>query len=141
MITMVAVARPQVLSGDYNAREAYDAVPQLHARGEGCIQNINKRARETKAKSAAAKEKPTKKKPAKAKANKRILPKGKRLRSDQVDALAVEKEAKRRKKSDAHKAATNELASLMEKGGGRTPNGAQHEIAERMSEAHGLSPD
>ena len=38
-------------------------VPQLHARGEGCIQNINKRARETKAKSAAAKEKPTKKKP------------------------------------------------------------------------------
>ena len=37
---MVAVARPQVLSGDYNAREAYDAVPQLHARGEGFIQNI-----------------------------------------------------------------------------------------------------
>jgi len=30
-----------------------------------------------------------------------------------VDALAVEKEAKRRKKSDAHKAASNELASLM----------------------------
>ena len=30
-----------------------------------------------------------------------------------MDALAVEKEAKRRKKSDAHKAASNELASLM----------------------------
>jgi hypothetical protein len=52
MITMVAVARPQVLSGDYNAREAYDAVPQLHARGEGFIQNIRTRARKAKAKSA-----------------------------------------------------------------------------------------
>ena len=36
----------QVVSGGMKPNEAYDAVPQLKQRGEGCIQNIRKRARQ-----------------------------------------------------------------------------------------------
>jgi hypothetical protein len=83
---------PQVLTGEYSPKEAYDAVTQLHERGEACVQNIRKRARE--ATSAAAKKK-TNERPAKAKKKKaRLLPKGTRLRSDQVDALAMVKEGR-----------------------------------------------
>ena len=134
----------QVVSSGFSAKEAYDAVPQLHARGESVIQNIRKRAREQRAKNEAVAA-PVKKAPAKKAANKelkkpaaRLLPKGKRLRSDQVDAIAAEKLAKRQKRSAAHKEATAELAALQKDG--RSPNGAKKEIAERANKKHGLSP-
>ena len=123
------------------AREAYDQVTALHARGEGCIQNINKRGKlelkkleeelppSTQKKQSKPKPKPKKKS---------LLPKGKRLRPDQVDAIMVEKIATRQNRSSAHKKATNELAKLRE-GGGRAGKGAKHEIVSRINEEFGLA--
>lgn len=97
-------------------KEAYEAVPQLHQRGENCIQNIRKRAREKREQLDEAAAAPAKKKakPKKVVKPKRLLPKGKRLRPDKVDAIAAEKVAKRQRRSAAHKAATNKLAEAIE---------------------------
>ena len=40
----------QCLSSDYSAREAYEMVPQLHARGDRVLQRIRKHVRETREK-------------------------------------------------------------------------------------------
>ena len=48
------LTRAQVVSSGYTPREAYEAVPQLHAGGEGHVQNIRKRARELAAAIEAA---------------------------------------------------------------------------------------
>ena len=40
----------QCLSSDYSAREAYEMVPQLHARGDRVLQSIRKHVRETREK-------------------------------------------------------------------------------------------
>ena len=103
----------QVVSGSHSPAEAYEAVPQLHERGKSVVQNIRKRAREARAKQEAAPapapaaEKQVK--PVKRKAKVALLPQGKRLRSDQVEALAAVKIAKRQRRAQAHKQATVEL--------------------------------
>ena len=112
---------PQVIQG-YSAREAYDSVPQLHDRGAKVLQNIRKQARklaaenEAKDEAVAAVALRTR---ATAKPKAKPMPMPKRLRSDQVDAIAIEKAAKRAKRSAAHKQATNEAAKARE--GGRAP--------------------
>jgi len=98
-------------------RAAYDAVKAEHrswGAGEAAIQNIRKRAREGReAEAAAEKPKPKPKPKQKPKAKKKAyLPKGKRLRTDQVDAIAADKEATRRNRSEAHKKATAALVKL-----------------------------
>ena len=126
------------------ARAAYDQVPALHARGESCIQNINKRGKQAlknleEELPPSTQKKQPKPKPKKLKPKKKsLLPKGKRLRPDQVDALMVEKIAKRQNRSDAHKKATSELAKLRE-GGEKAAKGARAEIVSRINEEFGLT--
>ena len=123
-----------------DAREAYDAVPALQGRGQKCLQNLRKRARAERAKQETAAPttpaaKPSARKPAAKPARRSrrsLLPKGKRLRSDQVDALAVASVDKRAKRTAAHKEASAALAAAREEAGGRTPNGKAQEIVERV---------
>lgn len=129
-----------VVDSGYTPREAYEAVPQLQERGETVLQNLRKQVRTARAKLDAPPavkktiaKKQKKKKPA-------ILPKGKRLRSDQVDAIAAEKAAKRQRRSAAHKEATSELVKAKERGGGRAAPGAKQQIVERVNDKFNLSP-
>jgi hypothetical protein len=137
-------ARSQVVKGLCTPPEAYEAVPQLATRGKKCIQGIRKRAKHQSQLNEAATithpKKPRKATPKpKAKAKKALLPKGKRLRPDQVDAIAIEQTARRTKRSEAHKRATLELEEAREDAG-RTPNGKTKEIVERLNEEYELSP-
>jgi uncharacterized protein with GYD domain len=97
-----------------SAQEAYEAVPQLADRGEKVLQNLRKRAREARAllEARAAPPKPAKPRAKKQKKPLAVLPKGKRLRTDQVDAISAQKVQKRQRRSDAHKEATSELAQV-----------------------------
>ena len=92
-------------------------MPQLHAGGEVHVQKIRKRARELAAAIEAAAPPPEKSPknptPKKKKAPASGLPKGKRLRSDQVDSIAADKDAKRQKRLAAHKQATLLLTYLL----------------------------
>jgi hypothetical protein len=133
----------QMVNSNLTSEEAYEAVPELHARGRTVLQNLRKRARLQRGLNEAADPaQPAAKpaaKPPKPKANpKPLLPKGKRLRSDQVDAVAAENVARRNVRSQAHKEATSELAQARE--GGRTSNGKLKEIVDRVNEQHNLSP-
>jgi hypothetical protein len=139
----------QVLAGTHTAREARDAVPELVAAGAGSMENqlrtIRRRVQKetdpplelsTPAAKPAAK-------PA-ANAKKRStsgLPSGKRRRTDQVDAMAVAEHTRRRKKVEAHKEASSELAAAQAAGTSRAPLSTPHAIAERVSDKHELSPD
>eukprot|EP00966_Prymnesium_polylepis_P008587 198325-Prymnesium_polylepis.2 len=132
----------QMVNAGLTAAEAYDAVPELHAHGKKVLQNLRKRAKAQRgldepAGSAGAKPAAKPPKP-KAKPRHALLPKGKRLRSDQVDAIEVHKAERRLRRSAAHKQATRELEEL-KAGGGRTPNGKLVEIADRANEEHNLS--
>ena len=129
-----------VVDSGYTPREAYEAVPQLQERGETVLQHLRKQVRTARAKLDAPPavkktiaKKQKKKKPA-------ILPKGKRLRSDQVDAIAAEKAVKRQRRSAAHKEATSELVKAKERGGGRAAPGAKQQIVERVNDKFNLSP-
>ena len=124
-----------MVTAGHSPREAYEAVPQLQARGEAVLQNIRKQARKLQAEDQAEGEaqavvaprgarRPTKKMES-------ILPKGKRLRSDQVDAIALQRAAKRAKRSAAHKQATTEAAKA--RNSGRMPNGKLAEIVNRVN--------
>jgi hypothetical protein len=86
-----------------SAQEAYEAVPQLADRGEKVLQNLRKRAREARALlvATAAPPKPAKPRAKKQKKPPAVLPKGKRLRTDQVDAISAQKVEKRQRRSDA----------------------------------------
>jgi hypothetical protein len=86
-----------------SAQEAYEAVPQLADRGEKVLQNLRKRAREARAllEATAAPPKPAKPRAKKQKKPPAVLPKGKRLRTDQVDAISAQKVEKRQRRSDA----------------------------------------
>ena len=86
-----------------SAKEAYEAVPQLADRGEKVLQNLRKRAREARAllEATAAPPKPAKPRAKKQKKPPAVLPKGKRLRTDQVDAISAQKVEKRQRRSDA----------------------------------------
>ena len=123
-----------------SAQEAYEAVPQLADRGEKVLQNLRKRAREARAllEATAAPPKPAKPRAKKQKKPPAVLPKGKRLRTDQVDAISAQKVQKRQRRSDAHKEATSELAKVQESG--RAPNGAKQLIVDRVNQKYDLSP-
>jgi hypothetical protein len=86
-----------------SVQEAYEAVPQLADRGEKVLQNLRKRAREALAllEATAAPPKPAKPRAKKQKKPTAVLPKGKRLRTDQVDAISAQKVEKRQRRSDA----------------------------------------
>ena len=134
----------QCIATDCTPRAAYEAVKAAHRNwgaGEAAIQNIRRRARLGREAEAAAEEpKPKKPKPKPKPPKKKtsILPKGKRLRPDQVDAISAERVAKRQKRSAAHKQATTELAAAQ--AGGRSPNGKREEIVARINKEHELSP-
>ena len=133
----------QCIATDCTPREAYEAVKAAHrswGAGEAAIQNIRKRAREGReAEAAAEKPKPKPKPKIKKKIKKKAyLPKGKRLRTDQVDAIAADKEATRRNRSEAHKKATAALVKLRTDSG-RAPNGALDEIVTKINDEYGLT--
>ena len=132
-----------VVDSGYTPREAYEAVPQLQERGETVLQNLRKHVRTERAKldapPAAKKQIAKKQKQQKNKKKKpATLPKGKRLRTDQVDAISAQKMQKRQRRSDAHKEATSELAKAQESG--RAPNGAKQQIVDRVNQKYDLSP-
>jgi hypothetical protein len=138
-----------VVAGTHTAREAWEAEPELVAAGEGSIQNIRKRAKRiTDAEDDAAEvllqlqgpgpaAKPVVKPPVKKQS---VLPKGKRLRTDQVDAILVEAHARTRRRVVAHKEATAELAASQLAGTSHGSRATPAAIAQRASDKHALSP-
>ena len=49
-----ALMPAQMVESGLTAREAYDAVPELHVRGERALQNLRKRARKERARNEPA---------------------------------------------------------------------------------------
>mgnify|MGYP006157043007 CR=1 FL=1 len=129
------------ISSGFTPREAYIEVTGFHTKNEtNVMANLYKYKRGMdRAAAAAPAAKPTCPKPQSKKPQAKLLPAGKRLRSDQVDAIEAQKLTKKMIRSAAHKQATLELQAAQVSG--RSPNGKAKEIVDRLNEEHELTPN